>query len=431
MANRKLLFIAYYLPPMGSSGVQRPYNLLKMFPAIGWDPIVLCPETGMYHTLDHELGHQFEQLNLPVYRVKSKTPFHLLGGDAKPIKPSSETISKVLRWMSAFFFLPDNKRAWIRPAIQQGGRLIREFKPDLILATSPPPSNVMIASKLSREWNIPVVFDMRDDWLDNHQQIYPSRFHKSLMAKLESRVLPYANAIISVNSIIQEAIQTRYPSSKAKFYCIPSGYDPSSFKPTTEPLLQKEKDTLTFLYSGRFYGENQPDIFLKSIASLIKDTPQLRNNVRLAFQGGLDTRQHNLIYDLGLSDIVQDLGYVNHDVAVANLKQADVLWVIAAHSNNGIHVSTGKVTEYFGAGKPIIALAPEDGALSKLISDYGPSYLAEPFLIDQVKKALHVAIKDIVEGNLRPVNTEYVKQFTIESMASSFKAVFDSVVQHR
>lgn len=431
MANRKLLFIAYYMPPMGSSGVQRPYHVLKLLPSLGWDPIILCPETGLYHTLDHGLGHQFDQLNLPVYRVKARTPFHLLGNKPKTIKPSSEWLSRVLRWLSALLFIPDNKRAWINPAVKQGSSLIREFKPDLIVATSPPPSNLIIASKLSREWDIPVVFDMRDDWLDNHQQVYPTTFHKTLMAKVESQVLPHANAIISVNPVIQKAIQSRYPFSKAEFYSIPSGYDSASFTDSVPASLTKEDGRFTILYSGRFYGENQPDVFIRAIASVIHEFPRLKSRINLAFQGGLDARHRQMFEELGLSEIVQDLGYVEHDVAVANLKQADLLWVLAAHSHMGTQVSTGKVTEYFGAGKPILALAPHDGALSNLVSSYGPSYLADPHSLDSVKNALKLVLKDLEEGTLSPVNTEYVKKFTIESMASSFVQVFNTIIQSR
>jgi glycosyltransferase involved in cell wall biosynthesis len=425
MANRKLLFIAYYMPPMGSSGVQRPFNLLAKLPAMGWDPIILCPETGVYHTLDYSLGKRFDQLRLPVIRVTSKTPFHIFGGKARVLEPSSEKISKILRWFSAFFFLPDNKKAWINPAITEGRKIIRQHSPDLILATSPPPSNLIIASKLASEFNIPLVFDMRDDWLDNHQHIYPSRFHRSLMAKIEAYTMPMAKAIVSVNSVIQRAIQSRYPQSKASFYTIPSGFDPQVFTHKSSASLTKKDAKYTFLYSGRFYGENQPNVFLIAVSKLLGKHPELKNRITLAFQGGLDSEHLSLIQTLGLSDLVQNLGYCEHDVAVANLSQADALWLTAAHTYKADQVSTGKVTEYMGSRKPILALAPKNGALDTLLSGYGPSYLADPHRDEAVIPVLKNLINDMMDGTLTSVNENYVNMFTVDAMATSFVRVFN------
>lgn len=426
MAHRKLLFIAYYMPPMGSSGVQRPFNLLSKLPEMGWDPTVLCPETGAYHTFDYSLGKRFDQLELPVVRVRSNTPFHLLGGKARKINPSSEKVSKVLRWISAFFFLPDNKKAWINPAIIEGRKLIRRNKFDLIVATSPPPSNLIIASKLASEFNIPLVVDMRDDWLDNHQQIYPSSYHRSLMARIERSILPMADAIVSVNEVIQQAIQSRYPQSKASFYTIPSGFDPLVFTNNISPSVIKENGKITFLYSGRFYGENQPFVFLKAVSRLLVERPELRSRIHLAFQGGLDDEHLAMIQKLELTEFSQNLGYLDHKDAVANLLHADVLWLTAGHTYKGDQVSTGKVTEYMGSGKPILALAPKNGALDALLSGYGPSFLADPHSIEPVTLALKSLLNDIMGGTLPSVNEEYVKRFTSEAMASSFVRVLNN-----
>jgi hypothetical protein len=137
---RTLLFIAYYLPPMGSSGVQRPLNLLRHLPKHGWNPIVLAPETGYYHTLDFSLGEELDELGLTIYRVKSDTPFHSIGGSAKKAPAIPEGISKVLRWASALRYIPDNKIGWIGSAFEQAKHIVDEHQPELIFSTSPPPS---------------------------------------------------------------------------------------------------------------------------------------------------------------------------------------------------------------------------------------------------------------------------------------------------
>ncbi|HBX66452.1 MAG TPA: glycosyl transferase family 1, partial [Balneolaceae bacterium] len=64
---------------MGGSGVQRPLKFVKYLRDFGWNPIVLCPEPGAYHTFDESLEKELDQLDVKVHRVSGNTPFHKAG----------------------------------------------------------------------------------------------------------------------------------------------------------------------------------------------------------------------------------------------------------------------------------------------------------------------------------------------------------------
>ncbi|MEX2397440.1 MAG: hypothetical protein WD491_10455, partial [Balneolales bacterium] len=83
--QRNVLFIVYYFPPMGSSGVQRPLKFVKYLREFGWNPIIIAPEPGAYHTFDKSLQQELDQMNIKIHRVGAKTPFHLLGKNARQI----------------------------------------------------------------------------------------------------------------------------------------------------------------------------------------------------------------------------------------------------------------------------------------------------------------------------------------------------------
>jgi glycosyltransferase involved in cell wall biosynthesis len=428
---RTLLFIAYYLPPMGSSGVQRPLNLLRHLPKYGWYPVVLAPETGLYHTLDQSLEQELNELGLPIYRVKSETPFHVGGGAAKLAPRIPEGLSRVLRWISAFRYLPDNKIGWIDPAFDLAKHIIEKHSPELVFATSPPPSNLMLAAKIRQHTGLPTVFDFRDDWVGNHQQIYPTPWHRRRMGNLEDATLAESDAIITVNPVIQDAIVRRHPNYSRAVVSIPSGYDAKLFENSGNPSLKRDDSTITILYSGRFYGENQPDVFLKALSGIRRKNPQLGSRVRLAFQGGLESRHYKLFDSLGLIDRIVDLGYVDHTTSVANLIQSDLLWLVAAHRNRGEQVSTGKVYEYMASGKPILALAPPEGALHRILDGYGPYQIVSPSNVDNVEDRLVELLLAHTEGTLPTVNTNYVAKFTFENMASHMADMFNSVAKSK
>jgi glycosyltransferase involved in cell wall biosynthesis len=428
---RTLLFIAYYLPPMGSSGVQRPLNLLRHLPEHGWNPVVLAPETGIYHTMDYSLELEMDQLGLPIYRVPSNTPFHRGGGRAKQAPHIPEGISKMLRWVSSFRYLPDNKRGWIQPAFETAKQIIEDHRPELIFSTSPPPSNLILAANI-REWSgLPAIFDMRDDWVGNHQQMYPTPWHRAKMVQLERDTLVQSDGIVTVNTVIRDAVASRHPGYTKPIVSISSGFDSRRFDRPTEPSLKRDDSKITLMYSGRFYGENQPDVFLQAVALLLIKQPQLRNRLRLAFQGGLEHRHRKLIESLGMSGFSIDLGYVDHNTAVSNLMESDILWLVAAHRNRGEQVSTGKVYEYMASQKPILALAPSDGALHKIIGEYGPYEIANPAETLDVSEALEKLIMASTESNLPVVNVAYVEQFSTVYMASKMAEFFNSVTQER
>jgi glycosyltransferase involved in cell wall biosynthesis len=429
---KNLLFIAYYFPPMGSSGVQRPFKLIKYLPERGWHPIVLVPEPGMYHQFDASLQEEAEDMALTIYRVKGKTPFHVLGGGQKHVPTLPNPLAKVLRYLSAWSYLPDNKRGWIKPAMELVPEIISQHKPELIVATSPPASNLILAAEISRQYQIPCVFDMRDDWVDDHQKIYPTRWHRKKMQSLETQTLEQASAVISVNEVISQALQQRNDHLKIPFVALPSGFDPVDFeKSKASASLKPTADTITLLYSGRLYGENQPDAFLEALVLLVKEQPELKKTLRLAFQGGLEPQHLGLISSLGLSDMIIDLGYVDHATAIANLKVADALWLMAAHTYRGNQVSTGKIIEYMAAEKPIFALAVENGALHELLKPYGAYLMADPFSVAKIKAQLTIFLDYLFRSIPQKVNTEYVQTLNVRSMAERCSAIFKDVLSSR
>jgi hypothetical protein len=69
--RKKVLIIAYYFPPMGGSGVQRPVKFAKYLQRFGWDPIVVAPDPDIYHTFDDSLLQELNDSSIRVERVQN------------------------------------------------------------------------------------------------------------------------------------------------------------------------------------------------------------------------------------------------------------------------------------------------------------------------------------------------------------------------
>ena len=172
--------------------MQRPLKFVKYLRQYGWNPIVLAPEPGMYHTFDESLERELDEMDIEVHRVKGGTPFHKLGGKSKQVSFIPEWLNKPLRIVSSFFWLPDNKIGWIKPAFAKAHELIAKHSIDAIFSTAAPYSNHIIAAQLKQNTGLPVVMDMRDDWLESHLITYPTGYHKKKMAHIEQATLSKA-----------------------------------------------------------------------------------------------------------------------------------------------------------------------------------------------------------------------------------------------
>ncbi len=419
---KNVLFIVYYFPPMGGSGVQRPLKFIKYLPKYGWHPIVVTPEPGMYHTFDESLAEELTKMDVEIHRVNARTPFHLAGTTAREVNFIPDKIAKIVRYISNFFLLPDNKIAWIKPAVEEIRNIISAKNIDVIFSTAPPYSNHLIGAEIRKEFDIPLVLDFRDDWLENHLVSYPTRFHKKKMAKIESECLKTADKIIALNDSMKKSIESRL-TNPVSVDVIPHGYDLEDFADKYPDMHQGK---FWMLYSGLFYGENQPDTFLKAVAQALEFAPYMREHLVLQFQGGLDQRHQSLITELSLTDITRDLGYVKHEEAVKNLINADVLWFIVGHKRNYEKVTIGKMYEYMAAKKPILALIRE-GAAAEQLRKYGASYIVNPENIrDLAAKILE--IWDQWKNGIIPVtNSLFVTQYDREKLTEDLADVFNTL----
>lgn len=407
---------------MGGSGVQRPLKFAKYLREFGWNPIILCPEPGMYHTFDESLKQELDSLDLEIHRVKGNTPLHKAGSRRKVTLPT--VVENFLRRISTFFWLPDNKKGWIKPALDEALKIIKTNGIDAIFSTANPYSNLVLAKQIKDKTGIPIVMDLRDEWLESHLLDYPTKWHKKKMFQIEQNTLPNADILTVINDSYKESFQSRYP--KLDIRVLNQGFDPKDFvEIKKEP---KNDNKIRLLYSGLFYGRRKPDIFLKAIRNILDEAPELGKKLELQFQGGLNQETKELIKSLNLDLNVMDLGYVAHKAATENLMNSDILWLMIGHLNNSSLVTLGKMFEYFGTKKPILALVPE-GRSRKLLEAYKATYIAHPTDLDEITRVIKTMIKDFEHSKLPFADEKFIKDYNRVEIAGQLASYLDEITE--
>ncbi|MEM8487729.1 MAG: glycosyltransferase [Bacteroidota bacterium] len=411
---KHLLVIAYYFPPMGLSGVQRITKFVKYLPAYGWRTTVLTVAPGGYFAFDEALMRDLDQPEINIHRTQAFDPTRFFRKQ-RTIELPKEASRKRLSGLSQLLFVPDNKIGWYRIAVKKALQLHKEKPFDGILATAPPYTCGLIARRVSKQCNIPFVLDLRDDWLENPRHHYPTILHQKAHKRLESSVFNAASSIITVNGRIADAIRGRHPNRANIVSVIDQGFDPEDFE-TAPSIPNAAPETLHFLYSGVFYDRQKPDYFLEALSRVVRENPE--TSVKAHFAGLVPHDMEALVERFGLHNHVVLHGYVDHDIAIAHLKRADVLWMTVGSGPGQEQISTSKLFEYFGAQKPILGLVPE-GAARHALSKCKAAFIAPPEDVEAIEAQIRLIYAQWKESVLKRPGEAFVAQYNRRLLAGA------------
>jgi len=404
----KVLVIAYYFPPMGLSGVQRTLKFIKYFKNYNWEPTVLTTSDVGYYAHDNTLLKEVEDADVKIERVGGGEINSLIKKNGT-IKIPGEKLRKVLSFFSQTFFIPDNKIGWTKKAIVKAREILKREKFDIIFVTAPPFSSVNMAVELKKEFNIPLVIDYRDLWFESYFSFYPTLFHKSMNKKMEYNALRASDKITVTNRIIKEKILNTYQFLSFEDVTILShGFDTMDFEG-----LEPEKRTnnrMIISYSGIFMEYNTPEYFLRAFKKITLEKPEIAANIELHFIGFLRKENMKIIKKLQIEEFVKDFGYIEHKEAVRKLISSDLLWFMIGNRKNIDALLPGKLFEYVGSKKPIIACVPE-GAAKNSLQKYGATFFTNPFDINEIKNVIYKTYELYKTNSLPKPDEEFIQQY--------------------
>jgi hypothetical protein len=169
---------AYFYPPLGGPGVQRPVKLIKYLSRNNWKTDVVTVKDIMFHSSDDQLAA--EDMAETVIRTGSLDPMSFLGkikkgsDRTKVYFGTPEKYKKIIRNL----FPIDDKIGWLPYAKKAGRQLLKTKRYDAIMATMGPYTSGLAAYKLSRQYKIPLIIDYRDHWTMNPYIKFITPFHK-------------------------------------------------------------------------------------------------------------------------------------------------------------------------------------------------------------------------------------------------------------
>lgn len=453
---KRLLIVAAEFPPVKGIGRLRPLKFCQHLEQLGWETAVLTPEIGDIQPVDRatllEIPKATRIYRAPIPKPKERLVRRVKGllgrgasgagsapGDpqariaAGPSKPSRSMIGNLMGWTDAFarnnLLIPDDIVLWYRPAVRAGIAAAREFKPDVILATAPHFTNLLVGAGLSNATGIPWVADYRDLWTGDVLRAWVPPWRQRIELALERKILRSASAVITVSEPKSEVLRARVPDlAKCPVVTLTNGYDLEEFDSV---VPEKGADGLyRVVYAGRLFKNRRGHEFIDAVGRLLKADRAYRSRLRVEYYGGVSPeiaeRMTTLIAQYELGDVISFHPDVSYDRSKALQKGADALLLIVDGGETTSGVIPGKLFEYVAAARPIICIAAP-GATTGIIARGRLGAVVAPGDVDRLESALRKLI-DEGDAGFRP-DTHYLEQFERSRIVGRLAELLDRVHQ--
>jgi len=292
------------------------------------------------HVFDHSIplhsGYTFRSRS--ILREQQKLgwqTFHITSPKQGRVKQSSETIDKLL------FYRSDELSSWQQkiPLLNQWfvisllkkrlKEVVEEIEPDIIHAHSPA-LNGVAAIRVGRQFNIPVVYEIRAFWEDaavDHGTSKELGWRYKLTRALETYVIKNAQAVTTICEGLKKDIIAR-GIAEDKVTVIPNAVDIDKFSisDSKDPELVAKYnlvDHLVLGFVGSFYAYEGLALLLEAVPIIIKQL----NNIKVLLVGGgpEEQRLRQQVIDLDIEQYVVFTGRVDHSVVQNYYDLIDIL----------------------------------------------------------------------------------------------------------
>jgi glycosyltransferase involved in cell wall biosynthesis len=399
MKTRSVLIICYIFPPIGGGGVPRPLKMAKYLGEFGWKVHVLTVDPVYHATLDPSLLAQVPA-DVTIHRAKEWPLLPRRGGGAAPAAGGEAALARrsltatlkqqavgLLKKVKPYLLIPDDQILWLPNALKLGREIIRREKIDVIFSTSGPVTNHLVARRLAREFGVKWVADFRDPWTQNMHSSGIA-WRERLEEHMEAGVMAEADAITTVTTTFAENFRKKHGSRIRRLELIYNGFDQADFVGLTPQYTAPGK--FHAVYAGILYQKRNPRLLLRAIRELIDAGEVAREDLQLSFAGVFDypgySENRDCVEALQLGDVVRVLGNLPHKQALGLMKGADALLLIGDVSPDAGAYIPGKLYEYMGIGKPILALN-KAGEATQIIEAFRLGQVADPEDKEAIKQA--------------------------------------------
>lgn len=351
----KVLFLAYYFPPLNSSGCVRTWNIAKHLSRLGWEVTVVTPDPRLWRN-QNDASHV--DFNLDRERVKriptghrwcSLIPGHLKCSDSAVGRLFGGACRKIARSLGLELTI-----GWVREAEVACARLSPN-NVDVILVSGPPFVGFRVAKSLSARFGCPYVLDYRDPWVENGGE---TQRNGQVVRSAQAEIIEGSSAVTVVSPSL---LKWRF-NIGAKEHVISNGFDPEELR-DVEPY---QFGHFAIVYTGVFYPPNRvitPVMAaLRRLSEICSSSKEGIREWKFHYYGPETDHVLREAQAFGVTNKVIVHGRVSRAESLSAVRGSGVSVVIASILDQVIeaerYIVTGKLFEALGLSTPVLFIGP-------------------------------------------------------------------------
>jgi hypothetical protein len=402
---KRVLLIAFYFPPRNHIAGYRTGCFAKYLPEQGWLPTVICEDWPADRP---DYDPEFVG-NIPVEVEIIRLP----------PPPHKTPLQKfLLRKLLPYWSPPHAPYLWRQAAARSIRDLARKVRFEAIWATSDPLVTLGLAQQAATEMKLPWLADIRDSF---NVQPCGSWYKRPIWAYHERRLCRRAQAIVTVSPHLAEGLAR---ALGRPVRVIENGFDPELFSATPPPA---QKTIFTIAYTGNLTLPRQnPKRLFQAVELLLRSGAVPPNGIEVVFYGP-SAEQVNAAFPGATDSLpVRVHPLIPHRQIAAVQQASSVLLLLTVVGQKG--VLTGKLFDYLGAKRPILAAPDDNGDVSSLLRRTGAGLAAStPEQIARVLADWHGQWQKTGQIQL-PRNEDAIAYYSRRSQAKRLAAMLDLLV---
>lgn len=280
--------------------------------------------------------------------------------------PKRPTLSKSMGYAS--FALTASLRAMF------GG-----LKPDVVVATSPPPTVAIPGMVASRLLRAPLLFDVRDIWPE--AVVESGRLERGMVVRSLESIERAVYRASSAVTVVTEGKRVRLMEKgvpEEKLAVIPNGVDLSRFdiEGSADDLLAEagvDRDRFLVIYAGIFGPSQGLDVIFDAALRIRKEHPQLTDKLQFVLVGGGVEKERLLarLRDDQLEDLIKMVPEQPREMIPPLLRASNAI-AVTLRPRLDTHTVPSKIYESMASRRPVLVSA--NGAPREILEESGAGY---------------------------------------------------------
>ncbi len=417
---KRALFLTYYIPPRPAIASVRAGQIISSLMRHDWEVVPVVPDFGDLPIDSPARRTPVFDFRSPVVRLLGvqgqQTTHQRFGAEEGVIEENLTLKHRAIRFGYFITNFANSRFGWLGPGSRAVRKMLDREHFDAIISTAPPATTHLVAARV--HGNIPWIADLRDPWLRNDGASGVGAL-VAIDRALEPRAFRTAAAITTVSEPLAEQLRERYPGKRV--YSIPNAF--SSAEWTGVPFTEPERTT--FLYAGHLYGgKRDPRPFFEAVAYLLRERLIHPDEIQVDFYGHPTPWLETHIAQFGLKRVVRLHGFRTRSEIMRLERAASRLLLFLWDGPNERGTYTGKLFEYFGAGRKILAIGgPAESVVDDALMHTGAG--EREWLQRPLRDAILNAVAEHRSGNTAIVLPQAVAPYEAMHLGDRFAQILD------